>query len=115
MPLTPTHRKTHEWVLLAFAVAIVWALCWPFWQWLSSLPADQDLTGWTRTVQIWGKRLMVPEQIACYGCFTWAVLILLSRYVEVRRQRKAFKYGLLPTEEGVRILPEDARPLQRKI
>jgi biopolymer transport protein ExbB/TolQ len=33
----------------------------------------------------------------------------------VRRQRKAFNLGLLPTEEGARILQEDARPLQRKV
>src|SRR5262249_27151440 len=38
-----------------------------------------------------------------------------SRYLEVRRQRKAFALDLLPTEEGARILPEDARPLQRKL
>jgi hypothetical protein len=31
------------------------------------------------------------------------------------RQRGAFSLGLLPTEEGVRILPEDARPLLRKL
>src|SRR5262249_8367089 len=32
-----------------------------------------------------------------------------------RRQRRAFGLDLLPTEVGVRILPEDARPLQRKV
>ena len=31
------------------------------------------------------------------------------------RQRRAFTLGLLPTDEGARILPEDARPLQRKL
>jgi hypothetical protein len=40
---------------------------------------------------------------------------LLGRYKEVVRQRRAFKLGLLPTEEGIRILPEDARPLLRKL
>jgi biopolymer transport protein ExbB/TolQ len=59
--------------------------------------------------------LLGPEQIACYCCFTWAGFILLSRYLEVRRQRRALGLGLLPTDEGVRILPEDARPLQRKL
>src|SRR5262249_23399061 len=56
-----------------------------------------------------------PEQIACYGCFTWAGFILLGRYLELKRQRRAFRLGLLPTEEGLRILPEDARPLLRKL
>jgi hypothetical protein len=62
-----------------------------------------------------GRLLLGPEQIACYCCFSWASLILLSRYLEVRRQRRAFRLGLLPTEEGARILPEDARPLQRRV
>jgi hypothetical protein len=39
----------------------------------------------------------------------------LGRYKEVLRQRRAFRLGFLPTEEGMRILPEDARPLMRKI
>ena len=56
-----------------------------------------------------------PEQLASYGCFLWAGFILLSRYLEMRRQRRALNIGLLPTEEGVRILPEDARPLQRRV
>ena len=34
---------------------------------------------------------------------------------EVRRQRGAFYLDLLPTDEGARILPEDARPLARKL
>jgi biopolymer transport protein ExbB/TolQ len=45
----------------------------------------------------------------------WAGLILLVRYREVLRQRGAFGLELLPTEEGARILPEDARPLARKV
>src|SRR5262249_23134001 len=45
----------------------------------------------------------------------WALLILQSRYREVLRQRQAFHLDLLPTEEGARILPEDARPLARKV
>lgn len=56
-----------------------------------------------------------PEQVACYCGFTWGAFILLSRYLEVRRQRRAFGLDLLPTEEGARILPEDARRLQRKV
>jgi biopolymer transport protein ExbB/TolQ len=48
-------------------------------------------------------------------CFVWAGFILFNRYMEVQRQRRAFKLELLPTEEGVRILPEDSRPLLRKV
>ena len=33
----------------------------------------------------------------------------------MRRQRQAFYQELLPTDEGARVLPEDARPLLRKI
>src|SRR4030095_7205756 len=61
------------------------------------------------------RLLLGPEQIACYCCGTWAGLILLRRELEVRRQRRAFGLELLPTEEGARILPEDARPLARKV
>jgi biopolymer transport protein ExbB/TolQ len=45
----------------------------------------------------------------------WTGLILQSRYREVLRQRRSFNMELLPTEEGARILPEDARPLARKV
>jgi len=62
-----------------------------------------------------GRLLLGPEQIACYCCFTWAAFILGGRYREVRRQRRAFRMNLLPTDEGARILPEDARPLMRKL
>jgi biopolymer transport protein ExbB/TolQ len=55
------------------------------------------------------------EQVLCYVCAVWAALILQSRYREVLRQRRAFGMELLPTEEGARILPEDARPLARKV
>src|SRR5262249_55278527 len=41
--------------------------------------------------------------------------ILLNRYLEVRRQRRAFQLPLLPTDDGARILPEDARPLLRRL
>jgi len=71
------------------------------------------LNNWTP--QRLGKLLIGPEQAVCYLCFTWAGLILVRRYFEVRRQRTAFHYDLLPTDEGARILPEDARPLARKV
>ena len=115
MSITPTQRPTREWPLLILALAIVCAICIPLWQWTSrSEPAGADL--WARwTPERLGRLLLGPEQIACYCFFVWAGFILLSRYWELRRQRRAFRLDLLPTDEGVRILPEDARPLQRRV
>lgn len=114
MALTPTQRQTREWPLLVLALALVFAICVPLWQWSASIEGQES--PWVSlTPERLGRMLLGPEQIACYCCFVWAGFILLSRYLEVRRQRRAFSLGLLPTEEGVRILPEDARPLQRKL
>jgi hypothetical protein len=114
MALTPTHRPTREWPLLLLAVALVTLVCVTLWQGLSGHGgAEQPFADWD--ADRWGRLLLGPEQIACYCCFTWAAFILLSRYLELRRQRRAFDLGLLPTEEGLRILHEDARPLQRKL
>lgn len=112
--LTASQRPTREWPLLVLALGIVSAICIPLWQWSSAGQSGGDQ--WSRwTPERVGRLLLGPEQIACYCCFVWAAFILLSRYLEVRRQRRAFSLELLPTEEGVRILPEDARPLQRKV
>ena len=114
MALTPTQRPTREWPLLILAVSLVGAICIPLWQW----SAGHDVGGqqWANwTPERLGRLFLGPEQIACYCSFTWAGFILLSRYSEVYRQRRAFQLGLLPTDEGVRILPEDARPLQRRV
>lgn len=114
MAITPTQRPTREWPLLILAVALVGVICIPIWQW--SFGPDGGGTQWTNwTPERLGRLLLGPEQIASYCCFTWAGFILLSRYMEVRRQRRAFRLGLLPTDEGMRILPEDARPLLRKL
>jgi hypothetical protein len=114
MAITPTQRPTREWPLLVLALALVCAICIPLWQWSSSGSSGGEQ--WAKwTPERLGRLLLGPEQIACYCCFTWAAFILLSRYAEVRRQRRAFRLGLLPTEEGMRILPEDARPLQRRV
>jgi hypothetical protein len=95
-------------------VAVVGAVCLPLWQTLA--PDGNTANPWTNwDRERWGRLLLGPEQIACYCCFVWAALIVGSRYLEVRRQRQAFGLGLLPTEEGVRILHEDARPLLRKL
>jgi len=114
MAVTPSHRPTREFPLLLLTLGVVGLVCFPLWQ---ALSAGENLiapwSGWS--AERWGRLLIGPEQIACYTCFTWASLILLSRAIEVRRQRKAFDLPLLPTEEGTRILQEDARPLQRQI
>ena len=114
MAHTPSQKTTREWPLLILAVTLVCTLCIPLWQWsANNQPADpnQPLT----TAQRVGTLLLGPEQIACYCCVTWAGFILLGRYLEVRRQQRAFGLHLLPTEVGVCILPEDARLLQRKV
>lgn len=113
MALTPSQRHTREWPLLVLSLALVFAVCLPLQQWVASQPLHD--TSWAGRIERGGRLLIGPEQIACYCCFTWGGLILLSRYLEVRRQRRAFHWGLLPIEEGARILPEDARPLQRKV
>src|SRR5437868_2324359 len=112
MALTPSQKPTREWPLLILTLGLVGIVCFPLWQTLS----PENPTGWASwDAARWGRLLLGPEQIACYICFTWGCFILASRYLEVRRQRKAFALGLLPIEEGARILQEDARPLQRKI
>jgi hypothetical protein len=114
MAITPTHRKTREWPLLVLALALVCAVCIPLWQWSAGQqPASEP---WIQlTPERLGRLLLGPEQIACYFCCTWAAFILGGRYREVRRQRRVFDMNLLPTEDGARILPEDARPLLRKL
>jgi hypothetical protein len=114
MAITRTQRQTREWPLLVLALSLVCAICIPLWQWSSA--RDSGGEQWARwTPERLSRLLLGPEQIGCYLCFTWACFILGSRYLEVSRQRRAFRLGLLPTDEGVRILPEDARPLQRRV
>jgi biopolymer transport protein ExbB/TolQ len=112
MALTPSQRPTREWPLLILTLALVGMIVYPLWQTYGSDNADSWLT-WTP--QRWAKLLLGPEQVACYCCFVWGLFIFFGRYREARRQRGAFGLGLLSTEEGTRILPEDARPLQRRI
>jgi len=61
------------------------------------------------------KLLLGPEQILCYIAFTWAFLILLGKKTEVDRQSSAFSLNLLSLDDSHRILPEDARLIQRRI
>jgi biopolymer transport protein ExbB/TolQ len=112
MALTPSQRPTREWPLLVMTLALVGIVCVPLYQ---NYTAD-DGTSWANwSAQRWTKLLLGPEQMAAYCCFVWAAFIFASRYLEVFRQRKAFRLSLLPIDEGARILQEDARPLQRKI
>jgi biopolymer transport protein ExbB/TolQ len=112
MALTPSQRSTREWPLLIMTLGLVGVICLPLWQ----NYATDDGTSWSHwTAERWSKLLLGPEQIAAYCCFFWALFIFASRYLENFRQRRAFRLGLLPVEEGARILQEDARPLQRKI
>ena len=114
MSLTPSHRSTREWPLLLLALALVCAICIPLWQWSAGKSdSGNDFSKWTP--ERLSRLFLGPEQIASYCCFTWAGFILLSRYLEVRRQRRAFELELLSTDIGVCILPEDARLLQRRV
>ena len=114
MALNPSHRPTREWPLLLLALALVCAICIPLWQWSAGKgDSGNDWSKWTP--ERLSRLLLGPEQIASYCCFTWAAFILLGRYLEVRRQRRAFDLELLSTDVGVCILPEDARLLQRRV
>lgn len=114
MSVRTSQRPTREWLLLAVALAVVGAVVVPLWQLSGSGETrEQFLAKWTPD-RI-AKLLLGPEQVACYICFVWAALVLVVRYREVARQRSAFRLDLLPTDEGARILPEDARPLARKV
>jgi biopolymer transport protein ExbB/TolQ len=114
MSIPASHRPAREWLLLILALLLVGGAVAPLWQVFGGIDTrEQFLSRWTphRLTQLF----LGPEQVACYVCFVWAGLILQSRYREVWRQRGAFRLELLPTEEGARILPEDARPLSRKL
>jgi biopolymer transport protein ExbB/TolQ len=114
MSIRSSQRSTREIVLLVLAIAVVACVCIFLNYWTKTPVVQIDSSGkWTP--ERFGRLLLGPEQIACYCFFTWACFILARREAEVRRQRSAFGLDLLPTEEGARILPEDARPLMRKV
>lgn len=113
MSIPASHRPAREWLLLILALLVVGGVTVPLWQLAGGGTHADFLAKWGP--ERLGQLLYGPEQIACYVCFVWACLILQSRYREVWRQRQAFHLELLPTEEGARILPEDARPLVRKV
>ncbi len=114
MSVPRSARPPREWLLLLIALAVVGLIVVPLWS-LTHSPQEQQqaLSKWdARRV---GHLLIGVPQAVCYLCCVWAGLILVRRYMEVLRQRAAFGYELLPTDEGARILPEDARPLSRKV
>jgi biopolymer transport protein ExbB/TolQ len=134
MATNSSQRPTRELPLLVLALALVLAICVPLRQWITSSPADDPRLSVHAAVGAASKgawrppdepsrwsadrltrMLLGPEQIACYCCFAWAAFILVGRYSELRRQRRAFGLHLLSTDAGVCILPEDARLLQRKV
>ena len=110
MAFSATSRPTREWPLLILALALVCAICIPLWQYHR---AGDDQPGVRWTAQRLAQLFLGPEQIASYCACAWAGFILLSRYLEVRRQKRAFELELLPP--GQCILVEDARDLQRRI
>ncbi len=113
MTIPASHKPAREWLWLVVALVVVAALAAPFWETFTGARAREDWAKWDADRV---TRLFIgPEQVLCYVCAVWAALILQSRYREVLRQRRAFGLELLPTEEGARILPEDARPLARKV
>src|SRR5262245_41255135 len=115
MAVSPSQKPTREWLLLVLAFALVAAVCVPLWQWSGQTQEQAGFWEKFRQPGRVGRLLLGPEQIACYVCTAWAGFIIASRYREVLRQRRAFHFDLLPTDEGARILPEDARPLIRKL
>lgn len=113
MGVAPSQKPSREWPLLILTVGLVGAVCVPLWQLFPSDSSD-TVSPWSDPAR-WAKLLLGPEQVVNYCCFLWAVLILTTRYWEVSRQRQALALDLLPSEEGARILQEDAYPLQRKV
>ncbi len=116
MSVKSTHKLPREWLWLVLALAFVGGITIPLWiKFVLPQQADSsELQSWKDPKRV-ARLLLGPEQIACYLCFVWAGMMLLRRHREVTRQRQAFHLDILPTEEGARILPEDSRPLNRKI
>jgi len=114
MSANSSQKPTSEGMLFMLAIALVLTVCLPVFLLKSGEGGLDDLAAALKPERLY-KMLVGPEQILCYFCFTWGIMILCSKWLEVRRQRRAFQLQLLPTEEGRRILPEDARPLARTV
>jgi len=114
MSIRSSQKPTREILLLVISLVLVAGICVPLYRW-TQMSATLIVPGTNWDAKRFGRLLLGPEQITCYTFFVWACLILTRREMEMRRQRGAFGLDLLPTDEGARILPEDARPLLRKI
>ena len=55
------------------------------------------------------------EQEACFILMLWAMAIMGYKGIGVIRARRSIPEDLIPVGEGMRILPEDARNLQREL
>lgn len=109
-----SHRPVREFLLLILGLLLVGSIVAPLWKQFGGLESREELARkWTP--QRLAHLFLGPEQVLCYICFTWAGLILLQRYWEVLRQRRAFHMDLLSTTTRDRILPEDSRLLLRKL
>src|SRR6516162_267704 len=113
--ITRTQRSSREILLLLLALALVGGVCGTLWYFTRPTTMQLDPEGKWRSGDRLARLLLGPEQIASYCCAVWAGFILLRRKLEVLRQRRALSMELVPTDEGSRILPEDARPLLRKM
>lgn len=107
-----TERTSRDGLLLLVAVSLVGAVCIPLWYHWFGQEALEGGTKWDK--ERLARLFLGPEQIACYAAFLWALLLLGSRWLEVGRQRRAFSVDWLPTDPGVRILPDDAFDLLRR-
>lgn len=99
-----------EAAFLLVAVLVVGAICLPLWQY-GSAGGESMLF----TPQRLGRMLLGWEQSACYVCFVWAGLILLQHYWQSGNQLRALHLSWLPDDPTLRILPEDAPQLQRRV
>jgi biopolymer transport protein ExbB/TolQ len=55
------------------------------------------------------------EQEACFILMVWALAILGYKGVTVLRERRLLEDDLLPLAEGIKMLPEDARQVARRL
>src|SRR5262249_59203579 len=113
MAMTPSQRPTREWPLLVLAVTLVFAVSLPLRQLLATLQANGvQWSNWTPDRL--SRLFLGPEQIASYACFIWGGFILLSRYLEVRRQRRGLWLGAVAAGGGGGLPPEGAPAVQRR-
>ncbi len=55
------------------------------------------------------------EQEACFVLMIWAMAIMAYKGVVLSREHRLLEMDLVPTGEGTKILPEDAREYERQI